>query len=57
MAKGIIMSELLRHFFHMGGYGLYVFSAYGSVITLLTIQWLIPWRRWQHYLREQKRTS
>lgn len=48
------MIAALPHFFHMGGYGLYVFSAYGSVIALLTVQWFLPWRRWRKYLREQQ---
>lgn len=42
----------LQHFFLMGGYGFYVFSAYGLVLTLLGWQWLKHWRRWRNYLRE-----
>ena len=40
--------------FHMGGYGFYVFSAYGSVIVFLLLQWFIPWQRWKKYLRRQR---
>lgn len=43
----------LMHFFHMGGYAWYVWSAYASVLALLAAQWIIPWRRWQQYLRGQ----
>lgn len=48
------MIAALQHFFHMGGYGLYVFSAYGSVVLLLAIQWFLPWRRWQQYRRSRE---
>lgn len=41
----------LQHFFHMGGYALYVWPAYGSVLLYLAIQWFLPWRRWRQYLR------
>lgn len=51
------MMTALHDFFHMGGYGFYVFSAYGSVIAFLIMQWFIPWKRWQNYLREQKNKS
>ena len=40
------------HFLQMGGYAFYVWTAYGSVITLLFLQWLIHWRRWQRYVNE-----
>lgn len=48
------MTETLRHFFVMGGYGSYVFSAYGSVIIFLACQWFHPWRRWRKYLHQQR---
>lgn len=41
-------------FLHMGGYAFYVWSAYGCVFLLLGLQWFLPWRRWQRYLREQQ---
>lgn len=47
----------LRDFFYMGGHGVYVFSAYGSVFALLLAQWFIPWQRWRHYKRERKELS
>ena len=47
------MMEFLHRFFHMGGYGAYVFSAYGSVIFFLVVQWLIPFRLWKNYLRKR----
>lgn len=47
------MTIALLDFFHMGGYGLYVWSAYGSMCAFLLAQWYFPWRRWQKYLREQ----
>ncbi|OGT60216.1 MAG: heme exporter protein CcmD [Gammaproteobacteria bacterium RIFCSPHIGHO2_12_FULL_45_12] len=40
------------NFLHMGGYGCYVWPAYGSVLTLLLVQWLIPLRRWHIFLRK-----
>lgn len=48
------MIEVILNFFYMGGYGFYVFGAYGSVLIYLLIQWLIPWRRRQKFFREQK---
>lgn len=47
------MLNNLIQFFHMGGYAFYVWLSYGSVLTLLAIQWFIPWRRWQKYFRER----
>ena len=46
------MLETLRHFLNMGGYGIYVWSAYGSVILCLLVQWLIPHYLWRKYLRK-----
>jgi len=51
------MSETLLHFFHMGGYAWYVWTAYASVFTFLAVQWFYPWRRWQKYLRDQQLKS
>lgn len=48
------MTDVLLNFFYMDGYGIYVFPAYGSVLVYLLIQWFVPWRRWQNYLRRQK---
>lgn len=47
------MEANLLHFFHMGGYAFYVWSAYISVGAFLFMQWLLPWRRWRKYLRTQ----
>lgn len=46
------MLDVLQNFFHMGGHGFYVFSSYTLVFILLGLQWLIPWRRLRHYLRD-----
>lgn len=43
----------LINFFHMGGYAFYVWMSYGSVLALLTIQLLVPLRRWQKYRNER----
>jgi heme exporter protein CcmD len=51
------MLTTLQHFFYMSGYGFYVFSAYGSVFLLLAVQWFLPWRRWQRYLRAQRKSA
>ena len=48
------MTDTFLNFSHMSGYGLYVWSAYGSVLGCLVIQWFIPWRRWRKYLRTQQ---
>lgn len=42
----------LMNFLHMGGYAFYVWASYGSVMTLLFLCWLMPWRRWQRYINE-----
>jgi heme exporter protein CcmD len=47
--------DSIIHFFNMNGHGGYVFSAYGAVFVFLLVQWFIPWQRWRHYLREQKK--
>lgn len=51
------MTEQLVNFVSMGGYGFYVWSAYGSVLAFLFTQWFFPWRRWQKYLRTKQRQS
>lgn len=51
------MITALLNFLHMGGYGFYVFSAYGSVLAFLLAQWFFPWRRLQKYLHEQNLKS
>jgi len=48
------MIDAVQAFFHMGGYGFYVWSAYGSVFIFLSAQWFISWRRWKLYLRQQE---
>jgi len=35
----------LSHFFMMGGYGIYIWLAYGIVLTMLLVNFLIPWRQ------------
>ena len=46
--------DKIIHFLTMGGYGFYVWSAYGSVLLLLWIQWFIPWRRLKNYLNHHE---
>ena len=41
-------------FIHMGGYGFYVWSAYGVVALLLVLNTLIPLARHRRLLRETK---
>ncbi len=48
------MINILAEFFRMGGYGFYVWLAYGSVIIFLALQLFIPWQRWRHYFRHQQ---
>lgn len=33
------MVTTIKHFIEMGGHGFYVWSAYGSVVLYLTLQW------------------
>jgi heme exporter protein D len=49
--------KALYDFFYMNGHGVYVFSAYGSVLTFLMVQWFIPWRRFRNYLRKELKKS
>lgn len=49
------MTDTLRDFFYMSGYGAYVFTAYGTVTLFLIVQWFLPFRRWKKYLREQEK--
>ncbi|MBX3708704.1 MAG: heme exporter protein CcmD [Gammaproteobacteria bacterium] len=51
------MFSFLLDFLHMGGYGFYIWSAYGCVFIFLFMQWIFPWRRWKRYLREQSTKS
>lgn len=47
----------LMNFLYMGGYGSYVFTAYGSVLTLLGLQWFISWRRWHQFSQQHTKHS
>lgn len=40
------------HFMRMGGYGYFIFSAYGLVCLTLFIQWIKSWRRWQRFKKQ-----
>lgn len=51
------MIATLHNFFYMGGYGFYVWTSYGSVCALLAWHWFSSRRRWQKYLRQQKKSS
>ena len=44
----------MEHFLYMNGHGVYVWSAYGSVLLFLVAQWLTPWHQWRQYLKQQK---
>jgi heme exporter protein D len=48
------MINALKHFFDMGGYSFYVWTAYGSVGLYLFAQWYIPWRRWKKHLQHHQ---
>ena len=47
------MINALQDFFYMNGHGIYVWSAYGSVLIFLVVQWFLPWRKWRQYLQRQ----
>lgn len=46
------MNASLSSFFQMGGYGPYVFSAYGGVFLFLAVQGMIAWQRWRMDLKK-----
>lgn len=48
------MLESLQNFFYMGGHGIYVFSAYGTVCSFLLVQWFLAWQRWRLYRRDHE---
>ena len=50
------MLTSLQQFIYMHGYGAYVWSAYSTVMVLLTVQWFRPWRRYRRYLKSVRVT-
>lgn len=38
----------------MGPHGWYLISAYSVVGVFLTVQWLLPWRRFRKYWRQNQ---
>ena len=48
------MIDTVAHFFAMGGYGVYIWSAYGSVFAFLSMQYFFTQRKWLRYLKQQK---
>jgi len=49
--------KTLTEFLHMGGYARYVWPAYASVLTVMLLQWLLPWRRWHRYVNTTRLTT
>ncbi len=47
------MLNTITSFFHMGGYGFYVWSSYGSVLAFLFMTWIVPYKQWRNYLRKE----
>lgn len=45
------MSTLLT-FLKMNGYGFYIWSSYGVVISFLALQWAFIHRRWKKTMNE-----
>lgn len=39
------MTAMLAEFFHMGGYGVYVWTSYGAALFMLVGSLLLLWRR------------
>ena len=37
----------MSDFFHMGGYGLYVWGSYGVTFALLAVELVLLWKRMQ----------
>ena len=46
--------KTLNEFLYMGGYAWYVWPAYASVLTILLLQWLLPWHRWHRYVNTMR---
>lgn len=42
-------------FFAMGGYGAYVWSAYGVTLVVLALNVLLPWRKRRRLLKTLRR--
>ena len=42
----------ITEFFHMGGYGLYVWPSYGLTAIVLVLNYLLPVRREQKLIRK-----
>ncbi len=47
----MLINSLLQ-FLNMGGFGVYVWSAYGVVIVILLLNFLLPWYRKKQYLKQ-----
>ena len=47
----------LQHFFEMGGYGIYVWPAYGITFTVLLMNIIVPCMRHRQLLRQQTPSS
>ncbi len=51
------MISSLQHFFYMGGYAAYIWSAYVAVFSVLFLQWFLPWRHWHHQRASLRRLN
>lgn len=49
--------DKLLNFINMGGYGIYVWSAYGLVASVLALQLFLPWKRWKNLNKKTKGSS
>lgn len=47
------MLNTLQEFIRMGGYGNYIWSAYGIVVLFLIYAWRMPWQRWRKMRKEK----
>lgn len=47
----------IQHFFAMGGYGIYIWPAYGITFVILLMNIIFPWLRHKQILRQQLPTS
>lgn len=48
------MSNFFHHFWVMGGYGLYIWSAYVGVLVMLAINIVLPCRQRKQLIHELK---
>lgn len=49
--------SILKQFFYMNGYGVYVFSAYGFVTMGLLVQWFLVSRKYRKLMKSSNKIA